>query len=343
MNKDFIYSLLIMIFVSGFTSCNKNRFDVDISGIEARVKIRRMEKDFFSSDNMETGKKHQEMMLQYGIFYKRYLENITGIGLVNDPAISYGLNAFLGDQYIREIYLDAEKKFSDNLEGECKELSEAFKYSKYYFPAMVVPEVVTFVSGFQYSVAVTDSVLGLGLDMYLGSDYKNYPKAGFPLYKIAQLKREFIVPDAMKSWLMTEFFSSENQNPKNLLDQMIQNGKVMYLLDAVLPKINDTLKIGFTLAQITWCQKNEFNIWAHLVDNQLLFNTDPTIINKFFNEAPFTSGLPKESPPKTGVWAGWQIVKSFMENNPDVSIPELIKIQNPQDILTKSKYKPRKG
>lgn len=301
-----------------------------------------MERAFFSMNPDSSDIVHQRLHAKYGIFYQRYIENITGIGLVNDPAISYSLKTFLSDKYVEEIFQDTEKKYSDDLNDIRQGLTAAFQHSLYYFPHMVVPEIVTFVSGFQYAIAVTDSVLGIGLDMYLGSDYSNYPKAGFPLYKIALMNRDYIVADAMKAWLMTEFFSEESRAPKDMLGTMIQYGKIMYLSEAILPGTEDTIKTGYTAAQLEWCKKNEFNIWAHMVDNELLFSTDPATINKFFNEAPFTSGLPKESPPKTGIWVGWQIVKSYMENNSDITIPELMKQQNAQEILNKSKYKPKK-
>lgn len=331
-----IYSSLLLF------SCNSDKFDIDISSIDIEIKIHRMEKEFFSINPDSTNKAHQQFNAEYGLFYQRFLENITGIGMVNDPAIAYSLKSFLSDKYMREVFEDTEKKFNGNLSDIHTGLTNAFRYCRYYFPQMVVPEIVTFVSGFQYAVAVTDSTLGIGLDMYLGSDYENYLKAGFPLYKIALMKREYIVPDAMKAWLMTEFFSDENQLPKDVLGTMIQYGKILYLSDAVLPATEDTLKTGYTASQLEWCNKNEFNIWAHLVDNELLFSTDPLTINKFFNDAPFTSGLPKESPSKIGAWVGWQIVKSFMENNPGISIPSLMQQKDAQEILNKSKYKPGK-
>ena len=335
--------LLILIFSLLFlVSCKRNKFDIDVSDIDIEIKIQRLEKVFFSMNPDSIINTHRQFQERYGLFYQRFIENITGIGMVNDPAIAYSIKTFLSDKYVREVYEDTEKKFSDDLSDIRKGLAGAFRYCRDYFPEMVLPEIITFVSGFQYSIAVTDSVLGIGLDIYLGKDYKNYPEAGFPLYKMTTMEREYIVPDAMKSWLMTEFFSDEKYLPADMLGTMVQYGKIMYLCEAVLPGTEDTLKTGYSASQLEWCKKNEFNIWAYLVDNNLLFSTDRFAINKFFNEAPFTSGLPKESPPKTGVWLGWQIVKSFMENNPEITIPELMVLHNAQEILNKSKYKPKK-
>lgn len=342
MNKFFLV-LTVLVFSSlFFSSCNRNKFNVDVSGVNADIRIRRMEKDFFSADIGNLLVHHNKLMAAYGQFYQRYIENITGIGLVNDPAIEYGLSAFLTDKYILELKADVEKKYNGELTDINNDLEDAFKHIRYYFPEMVVPEIVTFVSGFQYAMAVTDSTLGIGLDMYLGSDYENYPKAGLPVYKTAAMSRDYIVPDAMKAWLLTEFFSQENQQPEDMLENMIQQGKIMYLMEAALPEKHDSIITGYSKSQLDWCRNNEFNIWAHIIDNELLFSTDHQLITKLFNEAPFTSGFPKESPPKLGIWIGWQIVRSFMENNSNTTLPELMQLRDAKQILNKSKYKPKK-
>jgi uncharacterized protein YjaZ len=48
----------------------------------------------------------------------------------------------------------------------------------------------------------------------------------------------------------------------------------------------------------------------------------------------------RQSPGRIGVWLGWQIVKSFMQNN-DVSLQKLLTIDS-EDLFKKSSYKPKK-
>jgi uncharacterized protein YjaZ len=50
--------------------------------------------------------------------------------------------------------------------------------------------------------------------------------------------------------------------------------------------------------------------------------------------------IDRESPGRIGQWLGWQIVKSYMENN-DVTLDQLLKTE-PTVIFNKSKYKPKK-
>ena len=79
-----------------------------------------------------------------------------------------------------------------------------------------------------------------------------------------------------------------------------------------------------------------------VLDKELIYSTDPSETIKYFGEAPFTTGFSKESPGRTGWWIGWQIIRSYMNNYPETTILELISLDNNQEILTKTKYKPRR-
>jgi uncharacterized protein YjaZ len=59
--------------------------------------------------------------------------------------------------------------------------------------------------------------------------------------------------------------------------------------------------------------------------------------------APFSKfylEIDNESPGRVGQWIGWQIVRSFMQNN-KVSMQEMIKM-DAKELFEKSKYKPKK-
>jgi len=142
----------------------------------------------------------------------------------------------------------------------------------------------------------------------------------------------------MRAWLYNVFPFHDSLN--NLLSNMIYEGQIMYLTKRMLPHQPDSLIFGFTPQQYSWCVKNEKAMWTHLIENKLLFTTNTVDINKMVNDAPFTSGFPQESPGRAVVWIGYRIVERFMERNENIDLSGLMNINNYQEILNKSRYKP---
>jgi uncharacterized protein YjaZ len=90
-----------------------------------------------------------------------------------------------------------------------------------------------------------------------------------------------------------------------------------------------------------WCETYEARVWSHMVDQKLLYTTEYMVINKWVNQAPFVAGIPKDSPGRLGQWVGWQIVRKYMKENPQVTLRQLMTDQNTQQILALSRYKPK--
>lgn len=108
----------------------------------------------------------------------------------------------------------------------------------------------------------------------------------------------------------------------------------------MLPEVHDSLKIGYTTQQLQWCIENEPQMWNHLVENRLLFSNKRMDIVRYINDGPYTTGFPIESPPRSGIWLGWQIVREYMKNNKEMTLPELMKNRDYERILNDSKYYP---
>jgi hypothetical protein len=81
-------------------------------------------------------------------------------------------------------------------------------------------------------------------------------------------------------------------------------------------------------------------MWTHLIENKLLFTTNTLEINKFVNDAPFTSGFPQESPGRAAVWIGYRIVESLMQRNEQITLEDLMGFRDYQKVLNMARYKP---
>ena len=145
----------------------------------------------------------------------------------------------------------------------------------------------------------------------------------------------------MSMLLLTQKQNKTDQSDQSLLAEMIFYGKSYFLTKSTLPCTPDSLIIGYTAQEIEDINKNEHIIWANFLENDLLYETSHFMKNKFIGERPKTFEISQQCPGRIGIWVGWQIVKSYMENNPQVELQELMENTDAQEIFSQSKYKPR--
>lgn len=314
--------------------------DVDVSGVSVPdVKIARLEKDLFTMDPAAVDARTQELLERYGEFYVSFVTQIINNGGLKDTSYNDNLARFISDKDMREAYGECMKAYPDLGEIE-EQITDVFRHYKYYFPERKTPEVFTYMSGFNYSISTSGGAVGIGLEMYLGPGNKFYRMLEYPQYRTRTMDRNYIVPDFVKGWASSMF--EEPRGKDDLLTKMVHMGRIYYFMDAMLPQLHDTLKIGYSEKQLNWCRINEYNMWAYFIQNKLLYTTDHMEINKFAGEGPFTAAFNKEAPSRVAHWLGWQIVKAYMEKNPKTSILQLMQEKDAQKILTGSKYKPEK-
>ncbi|WP_435049104.1 hypothetical protein [Formosa sp. S-31] len=126
---------------------------------------------------------------------------------------------------------------------------------------------------------------------------------------------------------------------------MVSAGKRLYFKDLMIPFKTDAEKINYTEVQLQWAQNNEAQIWEYFVERELLYSSDSKLPGRFINPAPFSkfylAEIDNESPGRIGQYIGWQIVRAYMDHNPDISFKEMLNM-SAEDIFNHSKFKPRK-
>lgn len=321
-----------------FASCNNDPLDVDVSSLDPNLTFKRLDQDLFKLNPAAGQTETASLYTEYGEFLVDYCEGVLRIGNPESASFPYSVAQFITDESMRTLHEDVQAEY-ENIEDIEEQLTDAFAHYMHHFPDSTIPEVVFNISALNYAVVATPKTLGIGLDMFLGADYPVYPMVGLPQYMIKNMKRQQVVPQAVKGWLQSMYETETKRN--NLLDYMVFEGKLLYATDALLRNSPDSVKIGFDPNAMNWCNTYEARIWAHLVDQELLYSTEYMSINKWINQAPFVAGIPKDSPGRLGQWVGWQIVRNYMNNNPQLTILQLMENQDSQDILSKSKYKPK--
>ena len=298
------------------------------------LRIRRFDTDLHRLLNHQTP---QEVFIsEYGAFIDLFGKQIIDIGGIDSVGFFDRLHSFFSEPTLKNLYQDEQQNFSDITAIE-KELSEGFGVLLKEFPSMSLPEIYMHVSGLNQNVIVGDHILSISVDKYMGSDYPLYQQFFYD-YQLVQMRPDRMVPDYLLGWMMTEFPFQGNEDV--LLDRMIYEGKLRFILTRLLPERQVWEYVGYSKEQYLWCSNNKKSIWKSILSNQHLYKADYLVTSQYLKDAPYTAFLTEKSPARVGVWVGYQIVISFMKNNPDTSLQDLINRVDYQEFLKQSKYKP---
>jgi hypothetical protein len=338
MRNIFLFAALALI-VSG---CTTNELDVDISNVETQpLKVQRLEKDMHGLSEQNFEDQSSKIKGQYGEYYEHYLMKFLNRRGTSDTLYKPSVLAYVTDKDVREAYTYIEKLYPETkLEAIAAEADKSVKRFHYHFPKRKLPKrLITVMSGWNYSIEYTDGALAVSLDMYLGDTAKFYQMLRLPQYQARKMNEQYILPDMMRGWMLTEFDNGEPVN--TLINHTIFYGKLFYAINALLPNENDSMLIGYTSKQMKYCDAYEKNIWSYFAEkNRLYENSLQNVRELIISDGPFTGAISKECPPRIGMWIGWQIVRSYMKNNKDVTLEQLMAETDALKILNKSKYRP---
>ncbi|WP_111669356.1 gliding motility lipoprotein GldB [Algoriphagus litoralis] len=317
-----------------FYSCKSDpdacALDSDILDLDLEVKITRLEDEFFGA---KTTADYLFLLDKYPDFASNFLQE----SLYESPeSLAASLVEVHQDSALRVLYDSVNLEFADITTLE-KELETAFKAVKYYFPDFQVPKVYTFVSGFNSDLIVSDEMIVIGLDYFLPADHTFQPDIA--RYMAVRYEKEYLVP--MIVLAISSKYNITNPADNTLLSEMIYYGKAYHFVKAIMPCTSDQYIIGYTPDEIAECFDNEEYIWAHFVENELLYETNPFEIRKYIGEAPFTDAISTKAPGRLGRWLGWNIVDDYRFNQ-DLDLPVLMMESDVEKIFRQSGYRPRR-
>ncbi|MDC8003189.1 gliding motility lipoprotein GldB [Aureisphaera galaxeae] len=318
--KKYLFGILLAILVLGCNS--KSKTEQEIAKVPVDFELIRFDKIFGKASIADL----PNLKVQYPLFFPKQYHDSIWIGRMNDTL----------QQQLNEAVTNVFPNEDNLIEG----LTDLFQHIRYYHSDFTVPKVYTATSDVDYKTKVIaqDTLLVIELDTYLGSEH--------PFYEgISKYITKNMQPDAILSDVAMAYSKKYVAVPKqrSLLAQMVYFGKGLYLKDLWLPELTNAQKIGYTEGEMLWADENEVDIWRYFVENELLYSTDAKLPSRFINPAPFSKfnlELDNESPGMIGRYVGWQIVKSFAENN-EVSLQELMRME-PDELFKNSKYKPKK-
>jgi hypothetical protein len=330
--KKILYAAAFLLILPSCSSPG-DRLKVDVSEVGVpEVPIRRYDRDLFRVDPDDLRGGLERLKPQYPFFLN------TDLG---DTMKLLAMKDYLANERNLAFYKACDSAFPD-LGKTAEGLTDAFRHVAWYFPEFRIPRVYSYISGgdYQYPVQWADSVMLIALDCYLGKDFPFYKSDQLPLYRMQRTDPAYIIPDAMTALYGGLFPAGFPGN--TLLYQIVEAGKRILFIDAMMPEAPARLKLGYTPEQYAWASDNEEHIWAAIISNQLLYSTRGQTMRSFLADGPFTAEFSKDSPPRLGEFIGWKILLQYYEENPSLTLKDLMKEEDAQKVLTLSKYKPRK-
>lgn len=196
-------------------ACGNKKDIPDVSGIKVEIQAERFDRSLFLIDTNQIEAGLLRLRQQHPGFYEDYMQQILGVnGSVNDPATVIVTREFI--RGYASIYDSLKPKYN-NLAWLRKELQQAFKFVKYYFPQYKPGKLVVFVGPFDApGVATTASGLAIGLQQFAGKDFSIYQTTEaqelFPLYISRRFSPEYITANCMKAVVLDLF---PDQSPAN--------------------------------------------------------------------------------------------------------------------------------
>lgn len=331
--------ILLWHFRSANSTDNSRKHEVkpaEVRKMERQIDIhiKRYEKDLFSLDTsrLESGLK---------ALSADYPAILISKEAWKDPQMLSQLKAYIADPIIREIYMDVMRVFPDLKELEA-ELTTAMGYYLNYYPEDSIPVFYSLVPGLNTEMP---TIYGYGndifihLDMYLGKDYKYYSQIGMPVFVSQRCEKKYIATECVSKALVYKYLPQKS--PISLLDNLIYEGKRLYFTEMMFPDKSEMDVIEYAPEKYDWAAENQGKVWSYIIEKDLLFSKQNDVIRQFVDDTPFTKPFTNSSPGRMGVFIGWKIIQQYMENNPDVSLQDLMKNTDSQQILNKSGYKPR--
>ncbi len=335
-------SIAVIILLSFFlNACNEQNKAPDVSGIKIELSTARFEKDLFELDTMNFTANLDILQAKYPSFGENFIYTVLGA----DPKWPADTTAAYVKGFInsyRSIYDSSQLIYKDFTPYE-KEIKNGLQYVQYYFPEFKLPEkIITFIGPMNgIGVGMAEDIICIGLGLHLGKNFSVYKSAlvreTYPDYVSNRFGPDYISVDCLKL-LLQDLFPEKNED-KPLVQQMVEKGKRLYVLCKLLPRSEEYKLIGYTQEQLKAVYEHEAAVWDLFAQNNFLQTIDNNIIKNYIGESPKTQELGEASPGNIGSFAGWQIVKKFMQKNSKLSLPELM-ATDAETIFQQAKYKP---
>ena len=329
----------LLVFITGLIFCGCNRKSFGMIDSTEYIHVNRFDSALFQWIETDNSYVLEQIKNEYPQMFDILGKSLFQANNTDTSTLYANLINYYSEPTLKGLYKDAIDHYTNDNSSVIatieKELSYGFKQIKQHFPEIQIPAIYMHVSGLQQNTIVADSLLSCSIDKYLGADYPLYENF-FYNYQRKSMIPERIAKDCIKAWLKSEYPYHGKDNI--LLDRMIYEGKIIYLLSKIGYNYTYQDIMSLTKSEYDWCVEYESALWTTIIERKYLYTPDVATTSKFFQPIPSTF-ISKDAPGDLGYFIGYRIVEKYMKRTKS-GYEELMKNNDAQDILKKSKYKP---
>jgi gliding motility-associated lipoprotein GldB len=332
MNKTLSVVTLSLVMLAG---CGPEKeecvFKPETSDIRLNIKVEQLQDSFI---NVQSKRQLVELLTRYPAIRDEIFRRAE---YPSDSIFVNEIYARMTNPYLDTLLLETQRVFGD-LEKLTADFEEAFSNLTYYYPDFTPPTIQTVVSGLDTDLLVTDSLIIVSLDYYLGSGAKYRPK--MYEYLLRKYDPDDIVTSCLLIYGISDRFNQNNLSDRTVLADMIAYGKSFYFAKHMMPCVPDSVFIWYTPEEIDGSRENQDLIWKRFIESEVLFSTSHKVKQEYLGDRPVTTQVGEKCPGRIGQWVGWQIVNKYADTHPETSLPELMSASNAQKVFRESTYKP---
>lgn len=323
MRSAFLIISLLFLF-----ACNSSDCRSGLPENYVHLPVERLEDEFYYADSPQ---ELEQILRQNTRFAELFLDARE---YPSDSVLANQIFKIMKNAAIDTLFREAKSAFED-FDNTLSEIASGLGRLQTVYPQASVPLVQTTITGLYKDLVITNDEIIIGMDFFIGPDASFRPQE-IPDYILQRYTLEHL-PSTVLQFMSSQYIATSKE--ETMLAEMIDFGKSYYLLSQLLPCTPPNILIGYSEEEWQDIYDNEDIIWANFVENQIIYETNHVMKQKFLGERPNVYEIGEKCPGRIGRWVGWEIVKSYAEKN-DIPLKDVLAETDNNKIFSKSGYRP---
>lgn len=241
------------------------------------------------------------------------------------------------EKYVSEFPPQSRAMFAEIIGRQLPPLDSVEAVLGQAFADADAPQLVGVVNPYNSPVVSDGGFIFIGLNHYLGADSEAY--AGFPEYIRRNKTLRRLPVDVVEEYLLDKYPMPDST--RSVLNMLLYVGAIHNAALHMLPdNTSEATVLGMTDVEYRWCLDNEQRIWQKLIEDNMLYSSDPDLLARLFAPAPAATLINANAPGNTMHFIGLKIAQAYERNTGLDALPTAEYVFDHKTLI-KSKYTPR--